>query len=156
MSFRVLEGNGLTEIKLFLCIISGERGNINSNIYISHTFGLLAFLCRSKRTKSLFVHTRFISHKCLFLLNFIPLHICWILIGIGTRCGVRRSCKNWDVFIFQNCVQILATWCQTLLCCNMRQCRWMNGMTNGFKIPSQYLCTFKLRSIKCSLCLPIP
>ncbi len=49
--------------------------------------------------------------------------------------------KNWDVFSFQE------------LCtdtCNMRWWLWMNGSTMGLRISSQYLCAFKMPSIKCT------
>ncbi len=50
----------------------------------------------------------------------------------------------------RNCVQILATWGHALPCCGMRWCSRMNGSTMGLRISSQYLCAFKIPSIKCT------
>ncbi len=90
----------------------------------------------------------------------------WILAGTGTRCLIRRSrasqtCSIGDMSgeyaghartgmfsASRNCVQILATWGRVLSCCNMRWWSWMNGTTMGLRISSQYLCAFKMPSIK--------
>ncbi len=63
---------------------------------------------------------------------------CWILAGTGTRCCIRRprasqTCSVGDMSgeyaghartgmfsASRNCVQIFATWCRALSCCNMR------------------------------------
>ncbi len=96
---------------------------------------------------------------------------CWILAGTGTRCRICRSrasqtCSMGDMSAeyaghartgmfspSRNCVQILAT-C-TLSCCNTRWWSWMNATTMGLRISSQYLCAFKMPSIKCT-CVRCP
>ncbi len=95
---------------------------------------------------------------------------CWILAGTGTRCRIRQSrasqtCSMGDMSgeyaghartgmfsASRNCVQILATWGRALSCCNMRWWSWMNGTSMGLRISSQYLCAFKMPSIKMHLC----
>ena len=87
---------------------------------------------------------------------------CWILVGTGTRCRIRRSstsqtCSMGDMSgeyaghartgtfsASKNCVQILATWGRALSCWNMRWCSWMYGTTMGLRISSRYLCAFKM------------
>ncbi len=65
---------------------------------------------------------------------------------------VRWVCwprKNWDVFGFQ---ELCTDPCNMGLCIimlNMRRWSWMNDMM-GLRISSQYLCTFKMPSIKCT------
>ncbi len=61
---------------------------------------------------------------------------------------VCRPCKNWDDFSFQE-LQILATWSRAL---------WGDGggwMARQWASGSQYLCAFKLLSIKCT-CVHCP
>jgi hypothetical protein len=59
------------------------------------------------------------------------------------------SMQNWDIFSFQELytdpcdMEPLSYW-------NMTWWRRMNGMIMGLKISSQYLCAFKLPSIKCN------
>ncbi len=98
---------------------------------------------------------------------------CWILEGIGTRCRIRwsrasQTCSLGDMSgeyaehartgmfsASRKCVQILATWGRALSCCNMRRWSGMNGTTMGLRISSQYLCAFKIPSVKCT-CVRCP
>ncbi len=92
----------------------------------------------------------------------------WILPGTGACCRIHRS-RAYQTFSMgdmygeyaghartgffsasRNCVQILATRGRVLSCCDMRWCSWMNGTTMGLGISSQYLCAFKIPSIKCT------
>ncbi len=56
-------------------------------------------------------------------------------------------CKNWDVFSFQ---ELCTDSCNMGLCIIMLQHEVMNGTTMGLRISSQYLCAFKMPSIKCT------
>ena len=67
--------------------------------------------------------------------------------------GVCRPWKKWDIFSFKElCTCDMGPF---IICWNMRWWRQRNGTTMGLRISSQYLCAFKLTSIKCN-CVRFP
>ncbi len=60
------------------------------------------------------------------------------------------SCKNWDVFSFQ---ELCTDPCNMGLCIIMHS-TWMNGTTMGLRILSRYLCAFKMPSMSITYACP--
>jgi hypothetical protein len=134
------------------------------SIWCDHHFPHTArHLLHIELIRLLIVACGMLSHSSL-----MAVRNCWILAWTGTHCHTRRSrasqtCsmgdmsaeyagheRTWTFSASRNCVQILATWGRALSCWNMRWWRRMNGTTMGLRISLQYLCAFKLQSIKCS------
>ncbi len=90
------------------------------------------------------------------MLSYMPIQsIPNILNGWHVRCEYAGHARTGMFSASRNSVQILATWCRALSCCNMRWWSLMNGTTTGLRISSQYLCAFKIPSIKCT-CIHCP
>jgi hypothetical protein len=77
-----------------------------------------------------------------------PKHAQWVTCLVSMQ--AMEELGHFQLPASSNCVQILATWGCLLSCWNMRWWRWMNGTTMGLRSSSQYLCAFKLPSIKCA------
>ncbi len=82
-------------------------------------------------------------------LSYAPIHSITVMLDGWHVWWVCRPCKNWEVFSFQElCTDPHNILSCTLSCYNMRSWWWVNGTTVGLRISSQYLCAFKLPSIK--------
>lgn len=96
----------------------------------------------------------------------IAMQTCRILAGTYTRCSMHRSrasqacsmrnmfgehaghAKAGPILASKNCEKFLQH--NALSCYNMGWCFWMYGTTMDLRILSQYLCAFKLPSVKCT------